>query len=186
MSRRLHHRRASDRHQRARVQRHRRGGDLREHDEWIATCFQHSEALLDTVPMRRTMGILARATLEFRRRCHDARRSNLRQRPCRQWPALWGSSTPELRSGRSHFGPGCRLTHARAASPQSLPDRLFVDDLQWAGEQLGRSSRRSAPSTTTSTANGPSAQGPAHPLANHRRLHHHTAGSLTRLMVSQR
>ena len=30
-----------------------RGGDLREHDEWMATCFQRSEALLDIVPLRR-------------------------------------------------------------------------------------------------------------------------------------
>jgi aminoglycoside phosphotransferase (APT) family kinase protein len=30
-----------------------RGGDLRSHDEWLETCFRHSETLLDVPPLRR-------------------------------------------------------------------------------------------------------------------------------------
>ncbi|MGW5669929.1 aminoglycoside phosphotransferase family protein [Micromonospora sp. NPDC003776] len=35
-----------------------RGGDLRSHDEWMATCFDHSERLLDVPRLRRMWAVL--------------------------------------------------------------------------------------------------------------------------------
>jgi aminoglycoside phosphotransferase (APT) family kinase protein len=35
-----------------------RGGDLRSHDEWMQTCFGHSEQLLDVARLRRMWGVL--------------------------------------------------------------------------------------------------------------------------------
>ena len=105
-------RRASHRHCAAGRSTEGPGGELRSHDAWMETCFEHSEGLLD-VPQLRRCGRHAEAAAQRRRGRDDPRRPDPRQRARLPRAAGRGHRRRRPGTGRSGAGSRRRLASAR-------------------------------------------------------------------------